>query len=190
MAKTEKISIGDNDYFFLKNKKKGKDQYKYVGRKIPTKAKIAKIKFVPPTHKNIIPVLQEIQEKFQYLPEEELVRVSKELDIPATDVMSVATFYSQFKFEMPAKYKIQVCDGTACHVRGSKNILGMLEKELNIKPGETTHDGLFAIEIVRCLGVCASAPLMMVNDKLHPKLDQTKTKEIIDRLKEEAKNGN
>lgn len=187
MAKIEKISVDDKDYFFMKSKKDGHYDYTYTGKKPPAKERLKDLKRIIKDHRNVIPLLQEIQSKHEYLPEEEIVRIAKEQDIPATDIMSVATFYSQFKFERPAKYKIQVCDGTACHVRGSVGILRFLEQELNIKPGETTQDGVFAIEVVRCLGLCASAPLMMINEKLHPKLTAESTKEIIRKLREEAK---
>lgn len=135
---------------------------------------------------NLIEELQKLQDKFGYLPENELKKLSKKYDIPGVDIYGVATFYSQFKLKKPAKYIISVCEGTACHVRGSENLLNELKNVLKISPGQTTPDCLFSIEIVRCLGLCASAPVMTVNDKVYSNVTKEKVNKIIEEYKKKG----
>lgn len=102
-----------------------------------------------------------------------------------TDIYGVATFYSQFKLERPAKYKIYICDGTACHVRKSTELINELKNILNIEVGKTTSDGLFVIDTVRCLGLCASAPVIKINEKIYAKVKKEELKNIINEYKNE-----
>jgi NADH:ubiquinone oxidoreductase subunit E len=132
---------------------------------------------------NVVARLQDIQAKNGYLPSDELTRLSKEFGIPGVDIYGVATFYNQFKLTQPAKYIISVCRGTACHVKNSALILDYLEKTLNIKAGESTKDGLITLEIVRCIGACAKAPAIMINDTVYGNVNNDKIKEIIKNLK-------
>lgn len=132
---------------------------------------------------NVVQLLEEIQEEHGYLPEEELRRLSSEMGINATDIYGVGTFYSFFTFDKPAKFVIKVCDGTACHVRGSHGLMDVVKSKLGIGAGQKTKDNIFALEVVRCLGICASAPLMTINDKLYCKLKKDDVKNILDELR-------
>jgi NADH-quinone oxidoreductase E subunit len=129
---------------------------------------------------NLIPILQEIQETQGYLSEESLVKTGSLLKIPTSKIYGVATFYNQFRFEPKGKYHVQVCRGTACHVLGSLTVLQELEKNLKVKAGQTTRDGLFSIEVVACIGACGLAPVISVNGEFHANMNSQKIKEIVD----------
>ena len=136
---------------------------------------------------SLISLLQDIQENEGYLSEEAIVRTGKKLKIPTSKIYGVATFYNQFRFEPTGKYHIMVCRGTACHVLGSLTVLQELEKNLKIKAGQTTRDGLFSIEIVACMGACGLAPVININGTFHANVTAQSIKEIIEsyRNKEE-----
>lgn len=127
----------------------------------------------------IVAILQDIQEEFNYLPKEALVRVSKELNIPLSRILSVATFFKAFSLVPKGKHAISVCLGTACHVRGGARIMEKIEKELGIKRGESTKDFRFSLDEVRCLGCCGLAPVMMVGKDVHGKLSESKIIPIL-----------
>ncbi len=131
----------------------------------------------------IISVLQDIQEEFGYLPRESLVQVSKELDIPLSRILSLATFYNAFSLIPKGRHPIHVCMGTACHVRGAQLILEKFERELGIKTGETTEDQNFSLDAVRCVGCCGLAPVVMVDEEVHGKLSQTKIPAVLKKYK-------
>jgi len=137
---------------------------------------------------NNLTLLQGIQEKYGYLPKYVLSYVSKKLYIPISQLYSIATFYAQFKLYEKGKYVITCCDGTACHVKGSPLIQQYLMSELKIKPGETTEDKLFSLEIVNCLGCCAIAPVCVINEDIYGDLNLNKMKRILDKLRKEFKN--
>jgi NADH-quinone oxidoreductase subunit E len=124
--------------------------------------------------KNLIPILQEVQEKERYLSAESISGISGYLGISENDIYSVASFYSQFRFIKPGQHTIKVCLGTACHVRGGARILDTVERELNIKPGETTADGKYSLETVACIGACALAPTMVVDSEVHRQMTPQK----------------
>lgn len=132
---------------------------------------------------SLIPILQEIQESEGYLSREAVIKVGKHLDIPTSRIFGVATFYNQFRFEPTGKYHIQICRGTACHVLGSSTVLDVLEKQLKIKAGKTTRDGLFSIEVVACIGACGLAPVICINGEFHAKVTPEKIKQIVETLK-------
>lgn len=136
---------------------------------------------------NIINVLQAIQKKYGYLPRHVLSYVSNKLSIPLSEIYSVATFYTQFSFEEKGKYVITCCDGTACHVKGAPLLIEFLETNLGIKDGQTTEDKLFSLETVACLGCCALAPVIIVNEKLYGHIELKKVKRIIDKIRKENK---
>lgn len=136
-------------------------------------------KYKDTSRDQLIPVLQEIQNKEGYLSQIAIIKVSKQLSLPASKIYGVATFYNQFRFEPVGKYHIQVCRGTACHVLGSATVLETLEKELKIKAGKTTRDGLFSIEIVACIGACGLAPVVAINSEFYAKVTQESLKDII-----------
>lgn len=126
-----------------------------------------------------IPILQDIQAKFNYLPEEALEYVAKNTDMTATQIYGVATFYSQFKLTPMGKNIIKVCHGTACHVGSAEKITEELKNYLKIKEGETTFDKMFTLEAVACLGCCSLAPVMMINNKIYGHLTPKKVISII-----------
>ncbi len=117
--------------------------------------------------KLLISILEEVQKHYNYLPESALRAVAEKTRIPLIDVYGVATFYDAFRMKPCGKHLICVCNGTACHVRGSTRIMDKLEKTLDIKAGETTADKKFTIESVNCLGTCALGPVMMIDGKYH-----------------------
>ncbi len=119
---------------------------------------------------NIIPLLQDVQEKYGYLNEENIVFISKHLDVPASKIFGVATFYNQFRLKPVCKNIIIFCIGTACHVKGSDKILEKLQAELNIEAGETTKDGLFTLETVACVGACSIAPVITIDEDFFGRL--------------------
>lgn len=132
------------------------------------------------TQKSLIPIIQDIQSCYRYLPAELLSHVAKQLGINEAKVYSVATFYENFSFEKKGKYVIRVCDGTACHVRKSSSILDKLYKELGLsKEKHTTEDMLFTLETVSCLGACGLAPVLTVNDEVHPSMTPEKVTQLI-----------
>ncbi|MBN1339574.1 MAG: NADH-quinone oxidoreductase subunit NuoE [Bacteroidales bacterium] len=139
-------------------------------------------------HDQLIPILQEIQEAEGYLPERALQEVGRYLSLPGSRIFGVATFYNQFRFEPRGKYHIQVCRGTACHVLGSATVLKTLEKELRIKAGQTTRDGLFSIEVVACIGACGLAPVICINGEFHAKVTDASIHEIIEQYKSKEEN--
>ena len=128
---------------------------------------------------SLIPVLQRSQEAFGYLSPETLRGISKELNIPLSDLYGVVTFYSQFRLKPSGKYIIKVCHGTACHVGGSESISEALENELKVMPGDTTSDGKFTLEQVACLGCCSLAPCIMINNETYGRLTPDKARQIV-----------
>ena len=138
---------------------------------------------------NLIAILQQVQELFTYLPEDAMTFIGTKIEglSPAT-VYGVATFYAQFSLEPKGKYKIKVCDGTACHVRGSMSVLNAVKTKLRLsEKSMTTEDGMFSLEIVSCLGACGLAPVVVINDKVYPQMTSDAIGIIIDTIiKEEA----
>lgn len=122
----------------------------------------------------LIPLLQEIQEHFGYIPPEAIEPIAEAMELFPSQVQGVITFYAGFSLAPKGKYVIKICRGTACHVKGSKSILGMMKKELHIYEGETTPDYRFSLETVACLGACALAPTMMVNKTYFGRLSPPK----------------
>jgi NADH:ubiquinone oxidoreductase subunit E len=133
---------------------------------------------------SIVPILQDINEEYKYLPEDILNYVSHKLDIPLSQVYNIATFYNAFSLTPRGKYTIQVCLGTACHVKGAQRILDAVQRQLSIKAGETTEDRLFSLEAVRCLGCCGLAPVMTVGDDLYGNITQAKIPNILKKYRE------
>lgn len=137
--------------------------------------------------RSLIPIIQDIQSFYRYLPAELLSYVAKKLDIDEAKAYSVATFYENFSFEVKGKYVIRVCDGTACHVRKSSLILDKLYKELKLtKEKHTTDDMLFTLETVSCLGACGLAPVLTVNDEVHPSMTPEKVEILLKELRGES----
>jgi len=129
---------------------------------------------------SLIPILQEIQVGEGYLSEATIVQVGSHLGLPASKVYGVATFYNQFRFHKPGKYHFTVCRGTACHVKGSAKALEMLTKALKLKPGQTSRDGLFSLEVVACMGACGLAPVVNLNGQFHARITPKRVAGIVD----------
>jgi NADH-quinone oxidoreductase subunit E len=135
---------------------------------------------------NLIAILQKIQEAYAYLPEDIMTYVATALEISPGAVYGVATFYSHFTLEPKGKYVIKVCDGTACHVKKSADIIKTLENELGLSQSKKTSDDLlFTLETVACLGACGLAPVVVVNDEVHGSMNPAKTKELLAKIQEE-----
>jgi len=131
-------------------------------------------------HESLIPMLQDVQARYNYLPPDKLKALAQSLGISLSRVFSVATFYKAFSLEPRGKYVVHVCMGTACHVRGAPRILDGVKRKLGVESGHTTEDKLFTLETVNCLGSCALGPLVTVNEKYHGKVTSTKMDKILD----------
>ena len=128
---------------------------------------------------SLISILQDIQTEYKYLPQEALDYVAKKLDIPKVQVFGVATFFKSFSLKPKGKQQIHVCTGTACHVRGSKNVLEELERKLGIKAGDTTPDGEYTLETVNCVGACALGPVVVENEEYHGQMTPIKVESLL-----------
>jgi len=132
---------------------------------------------------NLIPILQQIQEKEGYLSEQAIIEVGKKLNLPSSKIYGVATFYNQFRFQPVGKYHIQLCRGTACHILGSATVLDELQRILKIKAGQTSKDKLFSIEVVACIGACGLAPVIAINGEFFAKVSTASIHDIIETYK-------
>jgi NADH:ubiquinone oxidoreductase subunit E len=130
---------------------------------------------------DLIPILQQIQKEYGYLPPDVLLEVSKKTGIPASRIYGVVTFYEQFHLEPHGRHTIRCCRGTACHVKGGHNMIRTITKTLDIDEGQTTEDMKFTFETVACLGTCFLAPAMMVNNDYYGHLNANKVKSILER---------
>ena len=136
---------------------------------------------------HLIPILQEVQEAEGFLSHESITKVGRALNLPSSKIFGVATFYNMFRFHPKGKYHVMVCRGTACHVKGSSEVLSNLTKSLKIKAGETTRDQLFSLEVVACIGACGLAPVININGQFYAKVTPKKIKQIIDDLRAKEK---
>ncbi len=139
--------------------------------------------FPDATRDSLIPILQRVQDAEGYLPRTSLIEVSAYLDLPMSKIYGVASFYNQFRFEAIGKNHILVCRGTACHVKGSLNVLNVIKRELGIQEGQTTRDGLFTLDVVACIGACGLAPVISINGEFHAKLTPETVTTIIDEFR-------
>lgn len=128
----------------------------------------------------LIGILQDIQARFNYLPREALVRVSERMEIPLSQVFGVVTFFKAFSLTPRGRHQINVCLGTACHVRGGTRILEKLERDLKVEAGRTTEDLRFSLESVRCLGCCSLGPVVVIDDDTYGRLNQEKVSKLLD----------
>ena len=135
-----------------------------------------------PVKDNLIQMLNEVQEHYGYVPMHVQKELSEFLNVPMAEIYGVVTFYSRFSLEPQGKYKISVCLGTACFVKGSQKIMDRLVDRLKIKEGETTKDGLFTIEQTRCVGACGLAPVFTVNGEVYGKASVQKLDQVLDEL--------
>lgn len=133
----------------------------------------------PAEKRFILAIMQDLQKKFNYLPKEALVLTAKHVKTPLSTVYSMATFYKAFSLVPKGRVNFKVCDGTACHIKGSQVLIDEIGKCLGIKPGETTEDGQFSLETVNCLGACAIAPVLVANSKVYAKVTPAALRDII-----------
>ena len=136
---------------------------------------------------NLIPILNEVQEKFGYIPKEAQKEISEFLKIPMAEIYGVITFYSRFTLKPKGKYAISVCLGTACFVKGSQKIMDRLTERLGIQAGQTTEDGLFSIDETRCVGACGLAPVFTINGDVHGRATVKMLDEALDEILENEK---
>ena len=132
----------------------------------------------------VMQILQEAQEIYGYLPQEVLETISIEIDTPLEELYGIATFYAQFSFNPKGRYKIAVCLGTACYVKGAGDIFDRISKRLGIKSGECTDDGKFSLEACRCIGACGLAPVIMINEEVYGRLTVDEVDKVIDKYLE------
>jgi len=145
-------------------------------------SKIADILTKHPAERgSLIPILQDLQQKFGYLSPEVIEELERRMGISANEIYGVATFYTQFRFSPPGEHTILSCQGTACHVRGGLQLLKELEQRLGVTAGQTTADGKFDLERVACLGCCALAPVVAVDGKVHAQVTAKKIPAILSR---------
>ena len=139
----------------------------------------------PKQKDSLIAILNDVQEKYGYIPKNSQQEISNYLNMPMAEIYGVITFYSRFTTEPKGKYNIAVCMGTACFVKGSQSILDRLKERLKISGGETTPDGKFSIDEVRCVGACGLAPVFMVNDEVYGNATVKMVDEVLDKLEKE-----
>ncbi len=142
------------------------------------------IQTYPREKRYILALMQDVQREYNYLPREALLSIAEYVGEPFSKVYSMATFYKAFSLTPKGRFNIRLCDGTACHIKGSAVLIDQINSSLGIKPGETTEDGMFSLETVNCLGACAIAPVVMVNETVHPKVSSSGILEIIKKYRE------
>jgi NADH:ubiquinone oxidoreductase subunit E len=145
------------------------------------------IKKHPQEKKYLMPILQDIQAKFNYLPQKALIKVSEALEVPLIDVISIASFYNIFSLTPRGKHLITICMGTACHVRGAPLVLEEFKRRLKIRVGETTEDNLFTLETVNCLGACALGPIAVIDGDYYGQMKIRKVDTLIKKFRPEKR---
>lgn len=153
-----------------------------------TRNEVAEVlrRYEHPGRDTLIPILQDVQEAEGYLSRDSIRSISELLKLPMSKIYGVATFYNQFRFQPNGKYHVQVCRGTACHVKGSLQVLETVQRELGIKPGQTTRDGLFSLEVVACIGACGLAPVIAINGQFFAKMTPERIREVFESCKKEG----
>ena len=140
----------------------------------------------PKDQRYALSAMQDMQRQFGYLPREGLAALSEHLACPFSQLYSMATFYKAFSLTPKGKHVIKLCDGTACHIRGGETLLEGVTRELGIRPGETTADGLFTLQLVNCLGSCAIAPVILIDDTFYGKMTLERLPGVLNAYREEA----
>jgi len=141
------------------------------------------IRRYPPSREYLIPMLQAVQEEEGFISRDSIGEISQYMGLPESKIFGVATFYNQFRLNAPGKYQVAICRGTACHVKGSFNLLETLQRELGIEAGATTRDGLFSLETVACIGACSIAPVMTINGEFYGRLEKKVVEKTIREIK-------
>lgn len=135
----------------------------------------------------VIPLLQEVQRAAGYLSRTHMEQIAITLGLSAAKIYGVASFYNQFRFHQPGRFHIQVCRGTACHVKGSAGILEALRLDLKVEPGQTTKDGIFSLEVVACIGACGLAPVICIDGEFFGGMTKQRIPEILNTFRQRAK---
>jgi len=135
----------------------------------------------PAGRQSLIPVLQDLQDRLGYLAEEALKELPAHLGVSVNEIYGVATFYAQFRFEPPARHTIRVCQGTACHVRGGRQVMDEFQHRLGVRPGGTTEDGEYELQRIACIGCCALGPTVTVDGEVHARVTPRKVRSIVAR---------
>jgi len=151
---------------------------------LPREKLIGLLEQYPPERRYALAVFQDVQSHCGYLPKEHITDAAAYLGVPLSQAFAMATFYNALSLEPRGKYVIRVCDGTACHIRGSLNTLDSLKRLIGLSPGETDEEGLFTVETVACLGACALSPVMQIGDEYFGNLDDGKISGIVAGLRE------
>lgn len=138
---------------------------------------------------SLIMILHELQDYYGYVPRAAALELSRVIDVPLARIYEVLTFYNFFKLEAPGKHLISVCMGTACYLKGASNLLSEIKNILNVEEGKTTKDGVFQLEVVRCLGCCGLSPVMKIDDKIYGKVTKNQVMEILSHYTAEKKEG-
>ena len=157
---------------------------KCVNQKVATETKEILERY-PKEKDQLIMILNDVQEKYGYIPKQAQMVISEELSIPMAEIYGVITFYSRFTLAPKGKYNISICLGTACYVKGSQKLLNRAKERLKIEPGEVTPDGKFSLDDVRCVGACGLAPVFMVNDEVYGNATVKEFDEVIDKYMKE-----
>jgi NADH-quinone oxidoreductase subunit E len=131
----------------------------------------------------LVAILQDVQAEYNYLPKDALVQVGEGLDVPLSQVYSVASFFKAFSLKPRGRHLVNVCLGTACHVRGAVRVLDEVERQLDIKPGETTEDLKYTLETVNCVGACALGPIVVIDGKYSGQMTTAKVKPLLESYK-------
>jgi NADH-quinone oxidoreductase subunit E len=134
---------------------------------------------------SLIMILHEIQNHYGYVPRNVALELANVMDVPLARIYEVITFYNYFKLDPPGKYNISVCLGTACYLKGAPELVDEIKTLLNVEEGQTTTDGLYHLEVVRCLGCCGLAPVMMINGQIYGKVKRSEVMEILSKYKKE-----
>lgn len=140
------------------------------------------LKVYEPEKDNLIQILNDVQEKYGYIPKLAQLEISEYLNVPMAEIYGVVTFYSRFTLEPKGKYNISVCLGTACFVKGSQKILDRVKERLNLEEGKTSEDGKFSIDTTRCVGACGIAPVFTVNDEVYGRATVKKLDEVLNEI--------
>lgn len=154
---------------------------KCVDKKVKEETREILTKY-PKDKSQLIGILNDVQEKYGYIPKQAQIVISEYLSIPMAEIYGVITFYSRFTLTPKGKYNISICLGTACYVKGSQKILDRAKERLKIEPGDVTEDGKFSIDEVRCVGACGLAPVFMVNDEVYGNATVQQFDKVIDEL--------
>lgn len=144
------------------------------------------LKYKKGSREALLPVLQDIQDTFGYISEEAVIHVGNHLNLPSSKVYGIATFYDHFRFKPKGRYHIRICCGTTCHIEGSMSLLREIDRQLKIKDGQVTRDGMFSLQVVNCMGACSNAPVVCINGEYHSVTSSVDLAALLDEIRKTA----